>query len=396
MSEKLVHLQPTICIQQTLPIMTSFQLQECFEVIALCVASIYLTICICIDFFKAPKDELYRPYRQSKRMLTAALASMAINLIIWRILTTGDWSKFNYGIAILDVVLFYFEELMMCYSFCHILNNSFLTRRRITKDVTHILVATVLVLLPLIPGLQHLTLYFFLAALIIMVVNISELAFLFRKQYKLNGEMLDTYFSNDMHYFVRWTSRSITLLIISWVFAVVTLFTNVYVNLVFQAYMITLNFYIAINFTNFCTKYGDIARAYLPAGEDPEDIIIKPKETDSQTIEVQTLEHRINTWMEAKEYVGSQFTIDELATKLGTNKGYLSFFINEHFGTNFSVWVSGLRINEAKQLMTANPERKMEDIAYTVGFSSPSYFSKVFASHEGMSPTVWRREVMSK
>lgn len=396
MSEKLVHLQPTICIQQTLPIMTSFQLQECFEVIALCVASIYLTICICIGFFKAPKDELYRPYRQSKRMLTAALASMAINLIMWRILTTGDWSKFNYGIAILDVVLFYFEELMMCYSFCHILNNSFLTRRRITKDVTHILVATVLVLLPLIPGLQHFTQYFFLAALIIMVVNISELAFLFRKQYKLNGEMLDNYFSNDMHYLVRWTSRSITLLIISWFFAVVTLFTNVYVNLVFQAYMVTLNFYIAINFTNFCTKYGDIARAYLPAGEDPEDIIIKPKETDSQTIEVQTLEHRINTWMEAKEYVGSQFTIDELATKLGTNKGYLSFFINEHFGTNFSVWVSGLRINEAKQLMTANPDRKMEDIAYTVGFSSPSYFSKVFASHEGMSPTVWRREVMSK
>ena len=396
MSEKLVHLQPTICIQQTLPIMMSFQLQECFEVIALCVASIYLTICICIGFFKAPKDELYRPYRQSKRMLTAALASMAINLIMWRILTTGDWSKFNYGIAILDVVLFYFEELMMCYSFCHILNNSFLTRRRITKDVTHILVATVLVLLPLIPGLQHLTQYFFLAALIIMVVNISELAFLFRKQYKLNGEMLDNYFSNDMHYFVRCTSRSITLLIISWVFAVVTLFTYVYVNLVFQAYMVTLNFYIAINFTNFCTKYGDIARAYLPAGEDPEDIIIKPKETDSQTIEVQTLEQRINTWMEAKEYVGSQFTIDELATKLGTNKGYLSFFINERFGTNFSVWVSGLRINEAKQLMTANPERKMEDIAYTVGFSSPSYFSKVFASHEGMSPTVWRREVMSK
>lgn len=376
--------------------MTSFQLQEWFEVIALCVASIYLTIYICIGFFKTPKDELYRPYRQSKRMLTAALASMAINLIVWRILTTGDWSKFNYGIAILDVVLFYFEELMLCYSFCHILNNSFLTRRRMTKDVSHILVATILVLLPLIPGLQHFTQYFFLAALIIMVVNISELAFLFRKQYKLNGEMLDNNFSNDMHYFVRWTSRSITLLIISWVFAVVTLFTNVYVNLVFQAYMVTLNFYIAINFTNFCTKYGDIARAYLPAGENPEDIIIKPKETDSQTIEVQTLEHRINTWMEAKEYVGSQFTIDELATKLGTNKGYLSFFINERFGTNFSVWVSGLRINEAKQLMTANPERKMEDIAYTVGFSSPSYFSKVFASHEGMSPTVWRREVMSK
>lgn len=96
--------------------MTSIQLQECFETIALCVASIYLTICVGLAFFKAPKDELYRPYRQSKRMLTASFAAMATNLIVWRILTTGNWSHFNYGIAILDIVLFYVEELLLCYS----------------------------------------------------------------------------------------------------------------------------------------------------------------------------------------------------------------------------------------------------------------------------------------
>ncbi len=374
--------------------MTSIQLQECFETIALCVASIYLTICVCLAFFKAPKDELYRPYRQSKRMLTASFAAMATNLIVWRILTTGNWRHFNSGIAILDIVLFYVEELLLCYSFCHILNNSFLTKRRITKDMTQLGIATLLILMPLIPALRPWTHTFFVAALVVMIANVAELAWLFRKQYKLNGEMLDNYFTDDMHYFVRWTNRSITLLIISWVMAMVTLFTNVYFNLVFQAYMVSLNLYIAINFVNFVTRYGDIARAYLPAGEDPEDIVMMPEEAAAEydNSEKNTLEHRINAWKEAKEYVGSQFTIDELATKLGTNKNYLSFFINERYGSNFSAWVSSLRIAEAKQLMTANPDRKLEDIAYTVGFSSPSYFSKVFAFHEGMSPTAWRRE----
>lgn len=257
--------------------MTSIQLQECFETIALCVASIYLTICVCLAFFKAPKDELYRPYRQSKRMLTASFAAMATNLIVWRILTTGNWSHFNYGIAILDIVLFYVEELLLCYSFCHILNNSFLTKRRITKDMTQLGIATLLILMPLIPALRPWTHTFFVAALVVMIANVAELAWLFRKQYKLNGEMLDNYFTDDMHYFVRWTNRSITLLIISWVMAMVTLFTNVYFNLVFQAYMVSLNLYIAINFVNFVTRYGDIARAYLPAGEDPEDIVMMPE-----------------------------------------------------------------------------------------------------------------------
>ena len=42
--------------------------------------------------------------------------------------------------------------------------------------------------------------------------------------------------------------------------------------------------------------------------------------------------------------------------------------------------------------MSADTERKLEDIAYQVGFSSPSYFSKVFSFHEGMSPTVWKKK----
>lgn len=370
------------------------RLQQYFEILIQCVATFYLTISLMLAFIKSPGSDIYLPYRQSKRMLMAAFASMAANLYAWCIMTTGNWMQFNYAIACFDIILFYLEELLLCYSFCHILNNSFLSRRRVAKDASQMGVASLLVLAPLTPALTQHWRMFLLAAVIIMVENIVELALLFRKQYKLNGELLDNYFSYDMHRFVRWTSRSITLLIVSWMFAIVTMFTDVCVNWLFQIYMVSLNLYIAVNFINFAPEYGNIARAYQldsPDG-DTSDTGNNPTGTDNTDDTTRnTLANKITAWVEEKKYAGTQFTIDELANALGTNKNYLSYFINERYGTNFSAWVSRLRVEEAKRLMAANPCRKLEEIAYQVGFSSPSYFSKVFSLHEGVSPTVWRK-----
>lgn len=351
-----------------------------------------MTICLFLAFFTSPGGDIYRPYRQSKRMLTAAFASMSTNLAAWCILTTGNWAKFNFAIASIDIILFYLEELLLCYSFCNILNNSFLNRRRIVKDAVQMGISALLALAALMPQLAEWRLTCLMAALAIMLENIGELAYLFYKQYRRNGEMLDNYFSNDMRSFVRWTSLSITLLIVSWVFALATMFTNVYVNLAFQIYMVSLNMFIAVKFINFSTQYGSIARAYQPggtavAGDDTADSA-RPSGDDTGK---NTLQKRIAAWVESRGYIGSQFTIDELATQLGTNKNYLSYFINERYGMNFSAWISSLRVESAKKIMRDRPDMKLEEIAYKVGFSSPSYFSKVFSFHEGMSPTIWRR-----
>lgn len=377
--------------------MDSLLLQQYFEILIQCVAVFDFTICLVLAFFRSPRGANYRPYRQSKRMLAFAFGSMAVNLAAWCVLTTGDWAKFNYAIACIDIILFYLEELLLCYSFCHILNNSFLTRRRIAKDGAQMGVAAVLALLPLSPHLAGMRTTLLVLSLAIMVENIVELAILFHKQYRLNGELLDNYFSTDMHRFVRWTRKSIILLIISWVFALVTMFADVYVNWVFQLYMVSLNLFIALNFINFAPAYGDIARAYLPDTATQPDATARSATDNAATAapadeaESNTLSQRIGAWVDSKSYVGAQFTIDELASTLGTNKNYLSYFINERFGMNFSAWVSSLRVEEAKRLMTADPDRKLEEIAYQVGFSSPSYFSKVFSFHEGVSPTVCRK-----
>lgn len=126
---------------------------------------------------------------------------------------------------------------------------------------------------------------------------------------------------------------------------------------------------------------------------------IEHKETDNNSLTnkkkenyVELLRPRIAKWVESKAYMREQFTIEELAAKLYTNKTYLSSFIREEYGMNFSGWIAHLRIEEAKRMMRENPDQKLIDVAFNVGFSSLSYFSSVFSKIEGVSPSVWLRK----
>lgn len=107
---------------------------------------------------------------------------------------------------------------------------------------------------------------------------------------------------------------------------------------------------------------------------------------------VELLRPRIAKWVESKAYMREQFTIEELAAKLYTNKTYLSSFIREEYGMNFSGWIAHLRIEEAKRMMRENPDQKLIDVAFNVGFSSLAYFSSVFSKIEGVSPSVWLKK----
>ena len=109
---------------------------------------------------------------------------------------------------------------------------------------------------------------------------------------------------------------------------------------------------------------------------------------------MENLKPRVVAWIESKNYLKEQFTIEDLAALLATNKYYLSRFIKENYDMNFSTWISSLRLEEAKRLMQSDKNMKLEDIAFAVGFSSLSYFSKVFSRLEGTTPSAWLRERM--
>ena len=76
---------------------------------------------------------------------------------------------------------------------------------------------------------------------------------------------------------------------------------------------------------------------------------------------------------------------------MGTNRSYLSRYLNEVKNVTFYEWVSLMRIQEAQQLMAASgTSMTMEQIAARVGFSSYSTFSSTFKKIVGISPNRWR------
>nr|WP_244092470.1 helix-turn-helix transcriptional regulator [Blautia obeum] len=59
-----------------------------------------------------------------------------------------------------------------------------------------------------------------------------------------------------------------------------------------------------------------------------------------------------------------------------------------------SRYVGELRLNMAKNLMQNNPELRVKDVAELVGFTDYFYFSRVFKSHEGVTPSQYIKVLM--
>ena len=101
----------------------------------------------------------------------------------------------------------------------------------------------------------------------------------------------------------------------------------------------------------------------------------------------------LEEWLEQeKPYLNPDFQLQDLRQVLPLNRTYLSQFINTEYGCSFYQWVNGLRVDEAKRLMTEQPELKIQDIAERCGFSSRHVFTQIFTRETGVNPSKWSAE----
>jgi len=73
-----------------------------------------------------------------------------------------------------------------------------------------------------------------------------------------------------------------------------------------------------------------------------------------------------------------------VAQHVEVSRSYLSFLFKQELEVNFSTYMSGIRIEKARQLLL-NSNMKIYEVAEQVGFDSPYYFSKVFKEKTGMT-----------
>lgn len=93
-----------------------------------------------------------------------------------------------------------------------------------------------------------------------------------------------------------------------------------------------------------------------------------------------------------EESICDEITTEKLAKKLGISLYYMCHLFKKTTGITIVEYKNEAKITKAKYLLVST-NKKITEIAGECGFSNDSYFTKVFASLEGVTPTEYRKEL---
>ena len=91
-----------------------------------------------------------------------------------------------------------------------------------------------------------------------------------------------------------------------------------------------------------------------------------------------------------KLYLDPKLTLADVANAVGTNRTYLSDYINRRLGTTFYEYVNAYRVREAAALLLSEPSMPLSEVADRCGFGSLSTFRRSFAKGMKLTPMEYR------
>ncbi len=91
-------------------------------------------------------------------------------------------------------------------------------------------------------------------------------------------------------------------------------------------------------------------------------------------------------------YCDGGLSLGALSRHINENEHYVSQVLNQELRTTFYEFVNAHRIEHAKRLLIAVPDRNVLEVALEVGFNAKSTFNNAFKRHAGMTPREFRSE----
>ncbi len=164
----------------------------------------------------------------------------------------------------------------------------------------------------------------------------------------------------------------------------------------------------------FCEKWGlDVSREVLHkayfAGK-----VVSPKEHDSAVkllsifaqhlamlsnqvfIQQENAEPPVITKARAyiQEHQTEEIKLGQVAKAVNMSSYYFCKMFKKVTGINFTDYVARIRIEKSKNLLL-NPNLRVSEIAFEVGFQSLTHFNRVFKKILGQSPTEYRAQLLA-
>jgi AraC-like DNA-binding protein len=130
----------------------------------------------------------------------------------------------------------------------------------------------------------------------------------------------------------------------------------------------------------------------LLIAEFAEDRIMRSKSNDEALSAIQRQVEQAIRWLTLQ--YSQQISIEQMAQTLGYHRTHLSKMFKQHTGMSPMSFLLKIRMERARLLLTEN--LTIEQIASSVGFLDPLYFSKQFKKWYGSAPTEYRAILQGK
>lgn len=93
------------------------------------------------------------------------------------------------------------------------------------------------------------------------------------------------------------------------------------------------------------------------------------------------------------EHYRENISSNDMARLANMSYSYFSKVFGRVMGRNFNDYLNFIRITEAEKLL-ASTDMNITEIAYETGFSSSSYFIKIFEKYKNLSPSNFRKHFL--
>ncbi len=94
-------------------------------------------------------------------------------------------------------------------------------------------------------------------------------------------------------------------------------------------------------------------------------------------------------------YVDENFltiaSVEEVADLFGYNYTYFSRMFKQKVGMSLNQYITAKKISMAKELMKNQPDLNIQEVSSLCGYADKRYFSRVFKSESGMSPSEYQK-----
>ena len=342
-----------------------------------------VTFGICLLVLQKQKKPAYQLYTRARQLL-------AINFLIFAMEPFLYWLKEEeiYSIPYPETIslsVYLIVTVLLSMIYLPFVQPDYITRKRVLHNVIFLAGCLSFLCIGAIIGgtfrlISHITVTVVLLTMVIL------LGIRFYSYYRKAQQKMANFYTDNFKQSIAWLARSVTLVVAlgfpsyipsilpHWgieIYKALCLLSIIYMFLSFTNYMFNANF-VVLNIT-------------LPQ---------KNVRLDKGTIE--KLQRCTLRWQKTLAALTKNITINDVSRQLGTNRTYLSLYLNTYLNLTFSEWIGQIRLKQAKILLASNAIMSMEQVAEATGFTSSSAFSHYFKAHEGLSPIRWRRQTRHK